>query len=87
LRDTENIPLNQDLNGYFDREVIPFVPKAWINTKVVDHKDGKVGKVGYEIPFTRFFYEYKPPRDLEEIEADIQKLEAELMSLLKELQK
>jgi type I restriction enzyme M protein len=87
LRDTENVPLDQDVNEYFDHEVAPYVPQSWINTKVVDHKDGKVGKVGYEIPFTRFFYEYKPPRDLEEIEADIQKLEAELMSLLKELQK
>jgi type I restriction enzyme M protein len=85
LRDTENIPLDQDLNGYFDREVIPFVPKAWINAKVVDHKDGRVGKVGYEIPFTRFFYKYKPPRDLKEIEADIQELETELAALLKQM--
>lgn len=85
LRDTENVPLGQDVTEYFEREVVPYVPNAWINTKVTDHKDGEVGKVGYEIPFTRYFYEYKPPRDLHEIEADIQKTEVELAKLLKEL--
>jgi type I restriction enzyme M protein len=85
LRDTENVPLGQDVTEYFEREVVPYVPNAWINTKVIDHKDGEVGKVGYEIPFTRYFYEYKPPRDLKEIEADIQQTEAELAKLLREL--
>ena len=85
LRDTENVPLGQDVIEYFEREVVPYVPSAWINTKVTDHKDGEVGKVGYEIPFTRFFYEYKPPRDLHEIEADIKETEVELAKLLKEL--
>ena len=85
LRDTENIPLGQDVTEYFEREVLPYVSNAWINTKVTDHKDGEVGKVGYEIPFTRQFYEYKAPRDLKEIEADIQQTEGELAKLLKEL--
>ncbi|NCU34076.1 SAM-dependent DNA methyltransferase [Candidatus Saccharibacteria bacterium] len=85
LRDTENVPLGQDVSEYFEREVVPYVPNAWINTKVTDHKDGEVGKVGYEIPFTRFFYEYKPPRDLHEIESDIKETEVELAKLLKEL--
>lgn len=85
LRDTENVPLGQDVAEYFEREVVPYVPNAWINTKVTDHKDGEVGKVGYEIPFTRYFYEYKPPRDLHEIESDIKETEAELAKLLKEL--
>lgn len=85
LRDTENVPLGQDVTEYFEREVVPYVPNAWINTKVTDHKDGEVGKVGYEIPFTRYFYEYKPPRDLHEIEADIKETEVELAKLLKEL--
>lgn len=85
LRDTENVPLGQDVTEYFEREVVPYVPNAWINTKVTDHKDGEVGKVGYEIPFTRYFYEYTPPRDLHEIESDIQKTEVELAKLLKEL--
>jgi type I restriction enzyme M protein len=87
LRDTENVPLDQDVYEYFDREVAPYVSKAWINNKIVDHKDGKVGKVGYEIPFTRYFYEYKSPRDLKEIEVEINKLEAELIALLKDLRK
>lgn len=85
LRDTENVPLGQDVTEYFEREVMPYVPNAWINAKVTDHKDGEVGKVGYEIPFTRYFYEYKPPRDLHEIEADIKETEVELAKLLKEL--
>lgn len=85
LRDTENVPLGQDVAEYFEREVVPYVPNAWINTKVTDHKDGEVGKVGYEIPFTRFFFEYKPPRDLHEIESDIKETEVELAKLLKEL--
>lgn len=85
LRDTENVPLGQDVQEYFEREVVPYVPTAWINAKVTDHKDGEVGKIGYEIPFTRYFYEYKPPRDLGEIEADIQQTEQELAKLLKEL--
>lgn len=85
LRDTENVPLGEDVQTYFEREVLPYVPNAWINTKVVDHKDGQLGKIGYEIPFTRFFYEYKAPRDLREIEADIQQTEQELAKLLKEL--
>ena len=85
LRDTENVPLGQDVTEYFEREVTPYIPNAWINTKVTDHKDGEVGKVGYEIPFTRFFYEYKPPRDLHEIESDIKETEVELAKLLKEL--
>lgn len=85
LRDTENVPLGEDVREYFVREVVPYVPDAWINEKVTDHKDGRVGKVGYEIPFTRHFYKYKPPRDLHEIEADIRHTEQELAKLLKEL--
>lgn len=85
LRDTENVPLGQDVTEYFEREVVPYVPNAWINTKVTDHKDGEVGKVGYEIPFTRYFYEYTPPRDLHEIESDIKETEVALAKLLKEL--
>lgn len=85
LRDTENIPLGEDVQAYFEHEVLPYVSNAWINTKVVDHKDGELGKIGYEIPFTRFFYEYKAPRDLKEIESEIQQTEQELAKLLKEL--
>ncbi len=85
LRDTENVPLNEDIQIFSDREVIPHVPDAWINTNVRDEKDGEVGKVGYEINFNRYFYEYQPPRDLKEIESEIKTLEKEIMDLLKEV--
>ena len=57
----------------------PYVPDAWINTALRDPKDGEVGRVGYEIDFNRYFYEYQPPRPLEEIEADIKTLEKEII--------
>ena len=85
LRDTENVPLGESIQEYFGREVSPYMPGAWINTKVTDHKDGGLGKVGYEIPFTRYFYEYKSPRDIDEIRADIEATEKELARLFKEL--
>ena len=84
LRDTENVPLDEDISVYFEREVIPHVPDAWINTSVRDHKDGDVGRVGYEINFNRYFYKYTPPRPLEEIEAEIRTLEKEIAEMLKE---
>ena len=85
LRDTENVPYNQDVYEYFEKEVKPFVSDAWIDEKKIDEKDGKLGRVGYEIPVTRYFYEYKPPRALEEIEEDIEKVENELLEMLKQL--
>ena len=71
LRDYENVPLGEDIRKYFKREVLPHVPDAWISeeSKYRDHKDGEIGKVGYEISFTRYFYEYKPLRPLEKISA------------------
>jgi type I restriction enzyme M protein len=85
LRDTENVPLGEDVQVFFDREVKPHVPDAWINTAIRDHKDGEVGKVGYEISFNRYFYQYQPPRPLEEIEADIKALEKDIVTMLKEV--
>lgn len=85
LRDFENVPYEMDIKLYFDKEVKPYVSDAWINESVQDHKDGKVGIVGYEIPFTRHFYKYEAPRSLEEIETDIEKVENELLTLLKQL--
>ncbi len=77
LRDTENVPLKENIDDYFRREVLPHVPDAW-----VDH--GKT-KVGYEIPLNRHFYRYEPPRPLEAIEADIKGLEMEIVGLLAEV--
>lgn len=83
LKDTENVPLREDIWDYFEGEVLPHVGDAWINESVVDEKDGEVGKVGYEINFNRYFYCYEPPRDLAEIEADIKVLEGEILEMLK----
>ncbi|MDA8239033.1 MAG: class I SAM-dependent DNA methyltransferase [Nitrospiraceae bacterium] len=77
LRDTESVPLKESIEEYFKREVLPHVPDAWI-----DHNKTKVG---YEIPLNRHFYRYEPPRPLDEIEADIKKLEGEILGLLKEV--
>lgn len=77
LRDYENIPLKEDIEDYFQREVVPHVPDAWI-----DHDKTKVG---YEIPFNRHFYNYAPPRSLEEIDADLAEVSAEIMRLLSEV--
>jgi type I restriction enzyme M protein len=85
LRDTENVPLGEDIGEYFAREVKPHVADAWINEGLTDPKDRKVGRVGYEINFNRYFYEYVPPRPLEEIEAEIRQLEKEIMNLLNEM--
>ena len=74
LRDNENIPLKEDMQEYFEREVLPHVPDAWI--------DESKTKVGYEIPFTRHFYTYEPLRPLVEVEAEIQRVEQEIAELL-----
>jgi len=85
LRDTENVPLSENVDAYFTREVLPHVPDAWVNTAVRDPKDGEVGRVGYEINFNRYFYKFQPPRPLEEIEADIRTVEKEILAMLAEV--
>ena len=77
LRDTENVPLKEKIDEYFQREVLPHVPDAWI-----DHSKTRVG---YEIPLNRHFYRYEPPRALEEIAADVKELEAEIVAMLAEI--
>ena len=81
LRDTESVPLLEDVESFFEREVKPHVPDAWIDTKRRDARDGQVGIVGYEINFNRYFYEYRPPRPLEEIQADIRAIEKEIVAI------
>ena len=97
LRDTERVPLPEgedpaddagvpaSVHAYFEREVEPHVPDAWIDTARRDHKDGLVGHVGYEINFNRYFYRYVPPRPLEEIEVDIQAIEKDILKMLKDM--
>jgi type I restriction enzyme M protein len=85
LRDTESVPLSEAIETFFDREVKPHVPDAWIDTNKRDLKDGQVGIVGYEINFNRYFYKYVPPRPLEEIEADIRGIERDIVRMLAEV--
>ena len=85
LRENENVPLNQSIDEYFAREVLPHVPDAWIDTGKLDAKDGQVGIVGYEINFNRYFYIYQTPRALAEIDADLKAVEAEIAALLGEV--
>ncbi len=77
LRDNENVPLKEDIDAYMAREVLPHVPDAWV--------DGSKLKVGYEIPFTRHFYVYEPPRPLAVIEGEIRELEQEIQGMLAEV--
>ncbi|MFH1419662.1 MAG: class I SAM-dependent DNA methyltransferase [Planctomycetota bacterium] len=77
LRDFESVPLKEDIDAYFEREVHPHVPDAWM--------DRSKDKVGYEINFNRHFYKYTPPRPLEEIDADLKKAEEEILRLLREV--
>ena len=77
LRDTENVSLTENIQDYFKREVLPFSPDAWI--------DEKKSKVGYEIPFTRYFYKYEAPQPSAEIMAEILELEKELEGSLQEV--
>ena len=85
LRDTERVPLAEDVNAFFEREVIPHVPDAWIDESKRDAKDGQIGAVGYEINFNRYFYRYSPPRPLEDIETDIRLIEADIVRMLREV--
>ena len=77
LRDTENVPLSEDIEDYFKREVLPHVPDAWI-----DHNKTKVG---YEIPFNRHFYVFEPPRPLAEIDADLKQCTDRILTMIKGL--
>ena len=77
LRDTESVPLKEDIAEYFQREVLPHVPSAWI--------DESKTKVGYDIPLNRHFYRYEPPRPLDVIKKDVKQLEEEIVALLGEV--
>lgn len=75
---SERVPLLESIDSYFKREVLPYIPDAWISKDFRDEKDGRIGKVGYEINFNRCFYKYQPPRPLEEIDVDIKLLEQDV---------
>lgn len=77
LRDTENVPLSEDITAYFEREVLPHVPDAWI--------DEDKSKAGYEIPFNRHFYVFEPPRDLHTIDEELKAVSTNIRTMLEEL--
>lgn len=77
LRDTENVPLAEDIGAYFARDVLPHAPDAWI--------DDEKSKVGYEIPFNRHFYVFEPPRHLHTIDEELKTVAGNIMKMLEEL--
>jgi type I restriction enzyme M protein len=79
LRDTENVPLSEDVEAYFKREVLPHAPDAWI--------DYEKTKVGYEIPFNRHFYVFKPPRPLAAIDAELKMVTDRILEMIGSLSK
>ncbi len=83
--DGYTMELGQSIIEFFEREVKPYVSDAWINPDFRDKKDDRIGKVGYEISFNRYFYRYQPPRPLEEIEADLKTIEKDILELLREV--
>lgn len=85
LKDSENIPLKEDIVSYVLREVRPYVGDAWIDRLVVDEQDGGIGKVGYEINFNRVFFQYQAPRPLQEIDAELAGVEQRILELLREV--
>lgn len=85
MRDHELVPLAEDWRDYMKREVLPFIPDAWVEESHIDARDKLVGRVGYEINFNRYFYQYVTPRPLNDIDAALKTLEAEIAGLLKEV--
>ena len=85
LRDKERVPLGESIEDYMERQVHPWVPEAWVDESKKDAKDGDVGIVGYEINFSRHFYEYVPPRPLDDIDAELRAQEREIASLLNQV--
>ena len=85
LTDYENVPYLENIQEYFAREVLRHAPDAYLDERFADPKDGKLGRVGYEINFNRFFYKYQPPRKLHDIDAELKQVEAEIADLLAEV--
>lgn len=85
LTEYEYVPLDKDVRDYFEEEVQPYQPHAWINEDMADPQEGGLGKIGYEINFNRYFYEYEPPRPLEEIEEDIEEVEQQVVDMIQEV--
>ena len=85
LRDYERVQLKENVFEYFEREVKPHVEDAFIDEDYTDEQDGQVGRVGYEINFNRYFYEYDPPRPLDEIEEDLKEVQRDIVQMMEEV--
>ncbi|MCP1509207.1 type I restriction enzyme M protein [Pseudomonas marginalis] len=85
LKDSENVPLKEDIASYLLREVCPYVTDAWVDRETTDEKDSGIGKVGYEINFNRLFFQYRAPRPLHEIDAELANVEQRILDLLREV--
>lgn len=85
LTDFENVPLGTDIQDYLAAEVLPHAKDAFIDESFTDDSDGGIGVVGYEINFNRYFYEYQPPRELEDINADLEEVEGKIAAILAEV--
>ncbi|ABS10564.1 type I restriction-modification system subunit M [Shewanella baltica] len=85
LTDYENVPYLDSIQDYFAREVLPHAPDAYIDESFIDDRDKQLGRVGYEINFNRFFYQYQPPRKLHDIDAELKEVESEIAALLAEV--
>jgi type I restriction enzyme M protein len=85
LRDHEMVPLEENWREFVEREVQPYFPNAWVDERFTDPRDGKVGRVGYEINFNRYFYKFENPRSLDTINLEMRALEAEIAKLIKEM--
>jgi type I restriction enzyme M protein len=87
LEDFESVPLGQSIGEYMGAEVLPHLPDAWVDRSFTDDQDGAVGKVGYEINFNRYFFNYQKPRSLKEIDAELSAIEKQIFELLQEERK
>jgi len=85
LRDHELVPLKEGYQEYFKREVLPFVPDAWVDKKYVDKSDKLTGRVGYEINFSKYFYSYTEPRQIEIIDEELKLIHKDMIQLLGEV--
>ena len=85
LRDTETVPLLESVEEFFEHEVLEHFPDAWIDANKRDPKDGEIGIVGYEISFNRYFYQYKAPRNLDDIEKELRETEEDIVAMLGDL--
>ena len=85
LTDFENVPLGTEILDYMATEVLPHAEDAYVDDSYCDETDGRIGVVGYEINFNRYFYEYQPPRDLEDIDTELKAVEAEIAGMLAEV--